>query len=359
MSNDKIRLVHTTPVSGSQLCDDLDLLNLIIKGGTEAPAHYRPGPYWENSTKSSKNELKRCGIADFRGSTCGAATGFSDCLEIDRRHTTNYGLRGLLNKITGLTYPLNRVYDSQVSLTSSYLKELVVYKKAYFQSHPRVLELTRSYQINLDTTKGGDNAWVEIEGRQLSLHYLEILSTLDFISRDVPLLPTTKYLEIGGGFGVNVHLLIELFGVMKIIYVDIAPNLYLGTQYLKSFYGAAVIDYRDNRNNRIAFHNDSELEIICILPEQIESIDSEIDVFHNAHSFVEMPEPVVENYAKVITKLMPQGNSHISLVSYDGFDLSTTFHPDQILKHFVGQKSEKQFSRLIPGRFNFHYTITF
>lgn len=340
-----------------QLVDDFRLLNLIIKDGKAAPLIYRPGRYWENATRSSINELLRYGISDFRGSTCGAAAGLSDYLQVDRRHTSNYGVRRFVNAALDYAFPLNRIYNSQVSLTATYVNELIRFQRAYLQCDSRVSELLENYQIDFETTRGGDNAWLEYGGRRYSFHYLEVLSTLDYVSKDVPLSTSTRYLEIGGGFGANVHLLIELFGVRKIIYLDIAPNLYIGTQYLKSFYGSAVNDYARNRTRPIAFRDDSELEIICLLPAQIEQIESQLDVFHNSHSFVEMSEPAVQNYAKFVGRLLRNRDAFVSLVTYDGFDLQTTIHPNQVLKYFSGTKSEKVFDRLMPQRSNLHVTI--
>lgn len=341
----------------SQLRDDIELLKLIVRDGDTASPLYRPGPYWKNATRSAVNELRRCGISDFRGQSCGAAAGFSDYIDVDRRLTSNYGLRRVLNSITRVTYPLNRIYDSQVVLTATHTNELIEWKRAHLQNHPRVLELIRKYRINFDTTRGGDRAWLELGGHKYSFHYLELLSTLDYISEDVPLSNTSRFFEIGGGFGANAHLVIELFGVRKIIYLDVAPNLYVGTQYLKSFYGSAVRDYRSNKHCSIRFSNTPDLEIICILPPQIEQIETELDVFHNAHSFVEMPESVVENYARFINERLRDHGSFVSLVTYDWFDPQTTFHPNRLLKYFSGEITEKIFDQLGPKRSNLHYMI--
>ena len=121
----------------------------------------------------------------------------------------------------------------------------------------------------------------------------------------------------------------------KVIYLDIAPNLYIGTQYLKSFFGKSVIDYNQSKNmDTITFSNNDELEIFCIIPSQIELIDADIDLFHNAHSFVEMPKAVVKNYVKNIERILSKTNGSISLVCYDTFDLNTTFHPDELINFF-------------------------
>ena len=58
-----------------------------------------------------------------------------------------------------------------------------------------------------------------------------------------------------------------------------------------------------------------------------------MDYFHNSHSFVEMPQGVVENYYHFIKKNM-KINSNFSLISYLGFELNTTYDPLVINKIF-------------------------
>ena len=83
--------------------------------------------------------------------------------------------------------------------------------------------------------------------------------------------------------------------------------------------------------DKISFSKNDELEILCIPPWLIEKVETEIDHFHNAASFVEMPKMVIKNYVKFINKLKTK---EISLISYDGFDLKTTFEPEQLNSFF-------------------------
>ena len=89
--------------------------------------------------------------------------------------------------------------------------------------------------------------------------------------------------------------------VKKVVFLDRVPNLYVGTEYLRSFFGNSVIDYTKTKEMKeIKFKDDESLEIYCIAPWQIEKLNIEIDHFHNACSFVEMPPKVIQNYAKHI-----------------------------------------------------------
>ena len=138
-----------------------------------------------------------------------------------------------------------------------------------------------------------------------------------------------SFFEIGGGFGANVHFLITNFpNIKKILYLDAVPNIYLGTKYLVHHFGKKVKNYLDLKNlDKITFQNNDELEILCIPPWLIEKVDVKIDHFHNAASFVEMPKIVIDNYVKFIKKFKTR---EISLISYDEYDLKTTFSPEKL-----------------------------
>ena len=109
-------------------------------------------------------------------------------------------------------------------------------------------------------------------------------------------------MEIGGGFGANIHLLLENFkNIKKIFYIDIVPNLFVGTEYLRGLFGKSVKDYSTTRNqSEISFEKNNILEIICIPPWEMKKISSKVESFHNAASFQEMSFEQVENYKNLI-----------------------------------------------------------
>jgi hypothetical protein len=127
---------------------------------------------------------------------------------------------------------------------------------------------------------------------------------------------------------------------------------------LKSLYGSGVIDYKKNRLiEEIRFADNDELEIFCLLPSQIASIGSNIDIFHNAHSFVEMPKNVIQNYADNIQNILSKDNSVVSLVSYDGYDVNTTLDPNLLPNFFKKTAKKYLIETLTPARSNFHFII--
>jgi len=151
-----------------------------------------------------------------------------------------------------------------------------------------------------------------------------------------------QYSKLGGGFGANIHLLLENYkNIRKVLYLDIPPNLYVGTQYLKAFYGKAVFDYKALAHlDSIKFSTDDNIEIFCIAPWQIEKFQSEVDIFMNSNSFVEMPRNVVKNYVDKFNRFPGSENAAVALSTYSNFDLNTTFHPNELPKFFYNKEFE-------------------
>ena len=166
-----------------------------------------------------------------------------------------------------------------------------------------------------------------------------------------------SYFEIGGGFGSNIHFLLQNFeNIRKVIYIDIVPNIYVGTLYLKNFFNNHVIDYTQTKKmEKIKFTDDESLEIICIPPWEIEKLDCKVDHFHNSASFVEMPKDVVLNYINYIKKLNTQS---VSLLSYSKYNPKNTINPKSLGDFFDKKLDYHEMPYIIPGlKPSFHYFV--
>ena len=91
-------------------------------------------------------------------------------------------------------------------------------------------------------------------------------------------------------------------------------------------------------SKELSFENNEKLEIICIPPWEIEKIKVEIDHFHNAVSFIEMPKNVIKNYVKYLKK---NKINQVSLISYSGYDSKTTYKPE-LLNNFFDNKLDME-----------------
>ncbi len=306
---------------------------------------YSSGPYWNYKNSRAILEIKKRGIQDFRGLTAGIGTSFSDNKVLDVRK--EYNIKGrIIGKIFSLPL-LNIIFNSQLKLTKSYIQSFLLNKSLVYENDSNVRDLLKKYKFE-NTTEFGCISSFKFLNKKYSCHYLDMADRINKLSKQFNFNDISSFFEIGGGFGANVHFLITNFpNIKKILYLDVVPNIYVGTQYLRRFYKDNIKDYLDLKNlDTITFSKNNELEILCIPPWLIEKVDANIDHFHNAASFVEMPKKIVENYVKFIRKFKTR---EISLISYDRFDLKTTFNPEELNIFFNNELDISWKNTLIEG----------
>ena len=306
---------------------------------------YSSGPYWDYKNLRAILEIRKKGIQDFRGLTAGIGTSFSDNEVLDVRN--EYNIKGrIIGKIFSLPL-LNIIFNSQLKLTKSYINSYLLNKSIVYENDRNVHDLLKKYKFE-NTTEFGCISSFKYLNKKYSCHYLEMADRISKLSKQFNFNDISSLFEIGGGFGANIHFLITNFpNIKKILYLDVVPNIYVGTQYLRRFYKDNIKDYSDLKNlDTISFSKNNELEILCIPPWLIEKVDANIDHFHNAASFVEMPKKIVENYVKFIRKFKTK---EISLISYDRFDSNTTFNPEELNIFFNNELKISWKNTLIEG----------
>ena len=306
---------------------------------------YSSGPYWDYKNSRAILEIKKKGIQDFRGLTAGIGTSFSDNEVLDVRN--EYNIKGrIFGKIFSLPL-LNIIFNSQLKLTKSYIHSYLLNKSLVYENDRNVHDLLKKYKFE-NTTEFGCISSFKYLNKKYSCHYLEMADRISKLSKQFNFNDISSLFEIGGGFGANIHFLITNFpNIKKILYLDVVPNIYVGTEYLRRFYKDNIKDYSDLKNlDTISFSKNNELEILCIPPWLIEKVDANIDHFHNAASFVEMPKNIVENYVKFIRKFKTK---EISLISYDRFDSNTTFNPEELNIFFNNELKISWKNTLIEG----------
>ena len=306
---------------------------------------YSSGPYWDYKNSRAILEIQKKGIQDFRGLTAGIGTSFSDNEVLDVRN--EYNIKGrIVGKIFSLPL-LNIIFNSQLKLTKSYIHSYLLNKSLVYENDRNVHDLLKKYKFE-NTTEFGCISSFKYLNKKYSCHYLEMADRISKLSKQFNFNDISSLFEIGGGFGANIHFLITNFpNIKKILYLDVVPNIYVGTEYLRRFYKDNIKDYSDLKNlDTISFSKNNELEILCIPPWLIEKVDANIDHFHNAASFVEMPKNIVENYVKFIRKFKTK---EISLISYDRFDSNTTFNPEELNIFFNNELKISWKNTLIEG----------
>lgn len=282
---------------------------------------YSSGEYWKKKNQIASRAIMKKGISSFRGAEGAIGTSFADNLTVDIRDDMSRKGRAVGSFMR--VPPIRTVHEAQLGLTSRYIELICATQALNFRESKYVGDLLEQFLFE-NTTDFGCIQTFEKEGKSYSCFYLELANRVNRLQSHIDFNDVRTYFEIGGGFGANVHFMITNFpNIRKVVYLDAVPNIAVGTEYLKSHFGDAVKDYCGLKDwGEIAFADDDELEIFCIPPWSIEKLRVQVDHFHNAHSFVEMPKDVVRNYGKFLKKFSTR---EISLVSYSNFDPMTTF----------------------------------
>ena len=334
---------------------DSDLFFNLINDEKKVNQHlYTAGAYWKHKNKRTIYQIKKKGISKFRGIDSGVGTSYTDSILYDIRN--EYNVKGrIVSSFLSLPY-LKSVFDGQLKITKSLIEKSINYQQMIFSNSNRVKELVNKYNFN-DTTEFGCVQKFNLNKNFYSTHYLEMANRVENFSKFLNFNNFKSYFEIGGGFGSNIHFLLQNFkNIRKVIYIDIVPNIYVGTLYLKNFFNNHVIDYTQTKKmEKIKFTDDESLEIICIPPWEIAKLDCKVDHFHNSASFVEMPEDVVLNYINYIKKLNTQS---VSLLSYSKYNPKNTINPKSLGDFFDKKLDYHEMPYIIPGlKPSFHYFV--
>lgn len=314
------------------MIEDVNLLNKLIADSTKFSSLYQPGPYWKKKVSQSHKEILKKGIRNFRGADNNIGESFSDNQNINILNDYYGGFRGFFKFLLERVYPLKNIFIRQLSLTSHFKNDKNLYKSKYFENNSHIKGLADRFIFD-KTVNCGCEDYSIFNDKKISNYYLTIADTHLHFSKQIDFKNIKSFFEIGGGFGANVHFILQNYSnIKKIIYLDLPVNLYIATQYLKSFYKDSVKDYLNNSDNKINFSENNELEIICIPPWKVMDLNVNIDLFQNSNSFVEMPKDVIKNYSLQIKKCMHSATK-IALSSYGEFNTSTTLDP-KILKEY-------------------------
>ena len=339
-----------------------EFLDLLVRDQESAPLETGPGPYWTQKSWSARRSLNKHGLQGFR-SSCGpnvAALSYGDAHVTDVRLTLGRSLGARLALYTIHSTPLRRLFERQVELTQSQLveKEAIARRTYQFAHGERLSYLLETYEVNNSVNYGCTNT-LEFRGSEYSVHYLSLLDQIDRVEQQLSLGSSISFLEIGPGFGATTHLVEQNYpNIRKYLLVDIAPNIYLLTEYLRSIYGNSVIDYKQVVNSDcISFTTDDSLEIIVIPPWKLKDFQGSMDYCWNSHSFVEMRPEAVAYYSQQLARLSNIATKY-AFITYDQFDVSVTIDPHLMVESFdsIDLLKHHQFETLFdPARANLFF----
>ena len=330
--------------------DDAELLDMMLEDLDAQKDLYRPGPYWSGYVLRTEKAIHSDGLVDFR-SNSRIGKGYADTVLINPLDlsTLDSWKSRLYHRITQVSPFKRRFVDPYLKHNELHFQQTQKYRDLYFTEllADWFSEFIEKYDLP-ETLIGNPQDIVSIKGHRIGRSYLGAFLRIHNYSKTVDFTKLSSVFEIGGGFGAFAHTLLHCFpNVRRYLYLDIPPILYVGTQYLKYFFGNDVTDYRATRSSKaIEFSPDDRREIIAVCPWQIERIDAEFDLFFNGSSFQEMTKDMVANYAQHIGRMLG-GNSGLCLYVYREGKPDRTLLPEDICG-IVEKSGSIQFEEVEP-----------
>lgn len=298
--------------------NDLDLLSQMMSDQENQPAIYRPGPYWERYQKRVAGAIRRHGLDRFRD-TASIGKGYADVVVKDPQDTwTDTGsLRNTIRQGVMRMPVISSILNDYRVLIRGHISRGDGYMKQYYRERFGAWMESTGAKMNWpDTLHGGSGEVVQFDGQSYAVLYVDMALRIESLRSRWNLNDASSAMEIGGGYGAFMHLLLTVQpNIRKVVYLDIPPMIYVATQYFRHFFGDRVVDYRQTRNlERIKIDDYPDDAIICICPWQIDRVDGEIDLFFNSASFSEMTPEIVDNYARHVTRMVAPANGDLFLV---------------------------------------------
>lgn len=287
--------------------DNPKLLQWMIEDEASADPIYRPGPYWRPYQRRALAAIAKHGIKAFRGIP-GIGKGFADTPMLDPFEARNTWKQLTASVLVSLP-PMRQLVPYYKDLIRTQTQTTLLFKSIAFQClFGDLLDAVEQDHGMLDTLHGGTRDIVHINEKPYSTPYVRAIARLSsFQAQGMDFERVSSFMEIGGGFGGTTHLILHLYpNIRKVIYLDIPPMIYIGTEYLRHFFSDAVRDYGETRTlGHISFRPDNSLEILCVCPWQLPKVDvSNLDFLYNVASFSEMTSTIVDNYGRQANRIL-------------------------------------------------------
>lgn len=232
------------------------------------------GAYWQPYINRIGAKLKSADLSDFRADPI-LCKGFGDASTLNPVDLLP-GWKRVIGRALGIT----GVYKWHLRLIHTYYLRWLKEKADSYSSKYRedVLSLPEN------TTLFGCRERFDVDGREYAFIYVDQLQRIKKVEQRIDLSGIQSMLEIGPGFGVNIHLLAHRYPNIKTMYiVDLAPILRIAAYYLAEV----------------------GVSVTSLTPEGIREIP-DVDLVWNACSFQEMPRDTILYYLEHIARMHPK-----------------------------------------------------
>lgn len=283
---------------------------------------FNPSNFWKKKSNLIEKSIVKNGINSFRSLNQGSGTSFTDTIDYSI-FTEETFINSWEYKTAASVYfflprflkkKLINFFKQNNKSVLRYIDKSIYYQQKYAENNKTVLDIVENYDCD-NTLNFECKNKIKINNKEISLQYLE---ELNLINSKKDIFKQSKVLiEIGGGFGSFTHNILNNFkNVKKVIYLDMFPQIFIGYEYLKKIFQKNVF-YLNDEIKKFEFKNDDSLEICCILPNQLEKLNSKVDLLVNNNSFIEMSPEQVKFYISNLDKISRGQNYKIFVSSYN------------------------------------------
>lgn len=288
-----------------QIKDDIALLELMIEDARHIPEVYQPTNYWSYYQQNIIDHIRDKGLQNIRSS--------------DNEFLSSFGARDL--------HPIKAPVTSIASLSESEqtIKKFLEYL-ILTADHPEVPLLPYDLSLNdLSETAfrfsdtygrvcggkpltdigaslaGGPEYYFYINDKPYTYSFLCHYWRYCFCAKFIDFNEVDTIVELGMGTGKQAEVIKKLHPHITYYLLDLPPQAYLTTQFLKAIFGDLVNDYSVHRQNDSIVAEEGSINVLCNWQIDSLKINSKT-LFWNAASFGEMEPNVVKNYLDIASK---------------------------------------------------------
>jgi putative sugar O-methyltransferase len=184
----------------SKLKNNKELLIKMLDHYSKSDDLYKSGPYWENKTKNATKRIIKFGLNDFRSHRSLIGVSFADNPILDIRSFWDRGVKLVFIRLLNFFVPFKKIFLGQLKFTKNLFDQNKILKQKIFTTSK--LYFDSKYKIPENSTLGGCEDYIEINGTKISNIYIKLLSELKVVSSHIDYTRGKSFFEIGSGFGV-------------------------------------------------------------------------------------------------------------------------------------------------------------
>ena len=289
-----------------QVCDNPELLALLMRDAANAPGVWRPKARWHDYAVRIADEIERSGLKDFR-TNYRLLKGFSEGGIPSPNLPRHSVKKAIWRAVSGLPVVATILSEERRLVAAEHRARI---ETEIVRAQLVLAELERGGQMFRPLeglANGGAEDAFEWREHVMTPIWVDHLTRATDIYRTIPTQNVETIVEVGSGLAQSTlaHLAVNRH-LKWIVNIDIPPVLYIAGQYLRSIPCVDLVDYAATHDfDRVIPEAaaDGRTRVYMLPPWQTTRLDTEGDLFLNAASFQEMDRETCAAYAREITRM--------------------------------------------------------